>query len=313
MLLEEVVRLFLHSRKRGVGGAKRPARPQTLRAYEYGLEHFAGFMQEQGVVNYTQMSKAHMVSFLDWMDARKGRMGNPWSAATKLQILRTLRALFFWLEKDEDCQAEGMKSFRSSLPTIGKTPGRTYIPTMKELTTFRNAFDTKTRVGYRNFVAFSLMLGCGLRIGELSYLTVDHLKLEEKRLVVPEEGKTGTRNAPLTADMARTLKGWLRFRAKFAKSPYVFVNRSGGQCRPTAFAHAFRKLRAKHNLPKITPHTNRHAFCTYYLLNGGSMAKLKLITGHKSYEMLENYLHLAEVGGKEMQEENERVNPLRNL
>ena len=57
----------------------------------------------------------------------------------------------------------------------------------------------------------------------------------------------------------------------------------------------------------------RHVFCTYYLKNGGGIAKLKAITGHSSYQILDHYVHLAEVGSQEMRDEQERVSPLKSV
>jgi integrase len=66
-------------------------------------------------------------------------------------------------------------------------------------------------------------------------------------------------------------------------------------------------------MPRITPHTYRHDFCTTYLSRGGDIGRLKQITGHSSYDMLQNYLQAAKVASVVAHEELERINPLKKL
>lgn len=77
--------------------------------------------------------------------------------------------------------------------------------------------------------------------------------------------------------------------------------------------HSFRKQWENLKISRLTPHMARHVFCTYYLKNGGDIAKLKAITGHSSYQILDHYVHLAEVGGQELRDEQERVSPLKSV
>ena len=130
---------------------------------------------------------------------------------------------------------------------------------------------------------------------------------------LPREGKTGERIVPISRAVVRLLRGWLRRREKFAKADYVFVNHHGEQMGRYTLDHSFRKHWEKLKLSRLTPHMARHVFCTYYLKNGGDIAKLKAITGHSSYQILDHYVHLAEVGSQEMRDEQERVSPLKSV
>jgi len=114
----------------------------------------------------------------------------------------------------------------------------------------------------------------------------------------------------ITEDVARLLKRWLRVRGTFAKCDFVFTTQSGTQLSDERVCANFLRLRKKHGLAPITPHTNRHAFCTYWLEQHGDIAKLKRMTGHTTYDMLENYLKLSH---KSVQSELERVSPLRQI
>ena len=44
---------------------------------------------------------------------------------------------------------------------------------------------------------------------------------------------------------------------------------------------------------RLHAHLLRHTFATSYLYYGGNMEMLRLLMGHSSYSILQNYVHLA--------------------
>lgn len=316
MKLQEMVQLFLDSRKRGITGARKKASPRTVSVYDYNLRILSNFLAtetgEGGVVDYVDIKRLHIVQFIDWVDKKIDK--KEWSLATRLQVLRSVKTFFRWVEIDEDCREAGLKAFDKYLPVIAKCPRRIDIPQIKDLRTFKNTFNTKNRWGFRDYVAMSLMLDNGIRIGEVCNLKLDMLMIESRLMIV--SGKTGPRPLPITEEMATLFKGWLKRRASCptAKdSPYVFVSKYEPQMSPNGFGQRFRKHRKKFGLPRITPHTCRHSFSTNFLIKGGDLEKLRLMTGHTSYEMLKDYLHLSKVAGTQMKDQLEKVSLLRDL
>jgi site-specific recombinase XerD len=313
MILDEVISLFLDSRKRGITGAKRKCSPKTLKIYEDNLKHFRDYLMTEtkdSVTRYESIRRLHLSGFLDWLDQKQ--QSGDWAKASVLQVLRTLRTFFRWVDLDEDCQLYEHKGLQRYLPAIEKNPRRLDIPQTKDLKAFKNSFNTDNKWDYRDFVVTCLMLDTGLRSGEVCGLRLDHVLLEEKVLIV--DGKTGPRPVAITNDMVRMLKGWLKRRGlcKTAESsPYLFVSKRREKMAVDATANRFRKHRKEFGLPRITPHTLRHSFCTNYLRRGGNMEKLRLMTGHTTYEQLKDYLHLASIGSKDLQADLEKVSLLK--
>ena len=310
MMIEEMVTLFLDSRKRGTTQARKKCSPSTLRIYEANLGAFVAFLQSEpkdgGITKYESIRRMHIVQFCDWLDA-KG-----WAKASVYQVLRSVRTFFRWVDKDDDCQLQELKGYQKWLPAIPKNPRRLDIPPTVDLKKFRSTFNTEDRWEYRDYIAVSLMMTNGMRLGELCSLRVSNILWNEHLLYVT--GKQGDRAVPTTVEMLRLLKGWLRRRegCEYAKeSPYVFVSKRAPQMDVNAFGQSFRKHRKKWGLPRITAHTFRHAFCTNYLRRGGDIAKLKDITGHATLEQLMAYTHLAKLGGNAAREELEKVNLLK--
>lgn len=314
MLLEEVVESFLLSRKNGTSGAKGLARAKTIKNYEWGLSHFLHFMQEtKGRSNYESITRSDIRQFLNWLKAKPGFK----SQATYYGVLRGVRAFMHFIDKDPECQESGLKGHSDLLGAIPRGSTRPTIPTLEELKAFRSRFDTKTFFGLRNYAVFSLLMGTGLRNGELRALKVEDVHLKDAILHVPAEGKTGTRLVPLDTAVIGVLKAWLRRRGMMrqaAKSSWLFPGKNGEQMKETGINQVFNKLQRHTPRDKrITPHTLRHVFGTLYLANNGSMERCRMILGHTSYDTLKIYLHMGQVDNAEAKLELERVSPLKTL
>lgn len=308
MLHSEVKRLFIHSRTKGLDGARRRCTKRTIEAYERNLDFFIAWLKGRGVIRYTDISKADILEFVDAIE------GKGWSRATQLQMLRVLRTLFRWIDRDEDCREAGCKNFSRALPVIEKAPNRMFIPSIEELRKFKDGFNTTSRWGFRDYVVAILLLETGMRVGEVCNLKIGDVMFEEKMLIA--DGKTGKRMIPLTDAVSKLLKMWLKTRQRCGTAKHsqaLFVTKYADHCVPNTFGQVFRKQTEKLGLPDITPHTLRHAFCTYYLRGGGDIAKLRTVTGHTNFNILNDYINLAKVGSKQMQVELEKVSPLKQI
>lgn len=312
MLLDEMVKSFLYSRKYQLAGARAKARPKTLENYDRCLRQFVDFQNGQGKFRYEELTRNDIRAFVEAVGSKQE--SGDWSLATRLTALRALRTFLRWVPLDEECIEAGLKDFSKIIEKIGRNPRRRYIPSPKDLQRWRDAFKTDHAFGFRNWVIFSLMVDTGMRIGEICELRLEYLQLDNQQMFIPD-GKTGSRTVPLSRPIVKILRSWLQRRKKLARasSPHIFVTRLSDRCTPNCIGYAFRRLKQKFNLAPITPHTLRHAFSTYYLRNGGNLERLRNITGHTTFEMLKDYLHMAQIGTIEAKAEMESASPLRML
>ena len=73
----------------------------------------------------------------------------------------------------------------------------------------------------------------------------------------------------------------------------LFLKADGTPIEQTTIKQLFKRIRKACKLVRIYPHLYRHTYCTMYLARGGDIFSLKQSTGHESFEILNNYVHLA--------------------
>lgn len=311
MILTELSALFLDSRRRGVSGARCKCTPATMNIYTANMLLFTRWLASgPGVLDYRELKRLHISQFLDVIDAKVA--DGTWQKASALQVLRTLKTFFKWVDVDEECQENGLKGLQRYLPAITKNPPRADIPSIKDVKFFKNSFNLKDKWEFRDYVATCLLLDTGIRIGEACNLRVDHVLLDQRLAVVT--GKTGARPVPLSSHMVPIMKAWLKKRLTYPKakdSPFVFVSKRAGKMTAVAFGHGFNKHSTAIGLTSpMSAHRIRHVFATNFLTKGGDIEKLRIVLGHKTYDMVQNYLHLAKIGSAEMQEQFRKVSLL---
>lgn len=310
MLIKEVVDLFIQQRRTQLNVA-----PATARAYRYALYQLVDFMEDtRGRTSYQEISRLDIGA---WNEFIKNELdAGRWSKSRYLLIVKTLKVFFRWIEEDEDCKEEELKSWRTKMPRGGKTPRREYIPSPDELRGWQKSFNTKTMTGLRDYLIFHTLLETGMRRGELATLKVEHVMLGTGTMYV--SGKTGPRTIQVSSLLSDLIKTYLKKREKskvLAGSPYMFPSKRNlvQPANAQYITKIFCRCRKKTGLAKITPHTLRHAFATYYLINGGGTEGLRMNTGHKTYDAMMHYTHLAKVQGTHQKEEMEKASPMRML
>ncbi len=300
--LEAAAKAFLDARKRS------GKRLRTISNYACDLKYFTDWMKSEGHTHYNDFDRPDVRAFVDWVSNQ-----STWSEATRNMRLRSLKAFFNWVDGDEDCTEMGMRGFAKILPQLKKTPLKMWIPTAGEINRFVAGFPREQRAGLRDYTVCMLMLDTGMRVGEVRYLKMEHLKLDEKTILVPKEGKTGFRVVFITDEMVKHLRRWLHKRETFAQCDRVFVTDTGGPMLTGTFNLTFARNRKRLGMTEpgrhITPHTFRHFFATNWIRMGGDIARLRQMTGHATLEILNGYLHLA--GDLSVGEANEKVSAMR--
>ena len=168
-----------------------------------------------------------------------------------------------------------------------------------------------------------ILLKTGLRISELCGLTkkdldfenhaisVNHQLLKDKDGYYIDEPKTksGIRKVPMSDETEQAFQRVLKRKQKSnikeidGYRNFLFLNTSGSPVHRQMYETILKRMVQKYNkthevkLPKITPHTLRHTFCTRLAQKNMNPKNLQYIMGHSNVMLTLNlYAHSSEVG-----------------
>ena len=138
-----------------------------------------------------------------------------------------------------------------------------------------------------------VLLGTGMRLGELVALTVEDLEDDgELAFLKIRRGKGGKfRRAPLSDRLHREVSRYLNRWRPPSATPALLIQRGGRPVSEVTVSELFRRLRLKTGMA-VRAHKLRHTFATEYLRNGGDIERLRRILGHTTYVMVMRYVHL---------------------
>jgi site-specific recombinase XerD len=262
------------------------------------------------------------VTYGDMAEAIRILQNSTLSESSKQQFLRVLRTFLNWLREDPEFKHAYLVDFLPLIPSMPNAPRRIWIPEPEEMKEFLDRFDRKTFWGLRDATITSLVLDCGARAGEVCNLQPDFIHSQTSTVTLKGKGRNSEkeREVPVSKEVLDLLHKWMRHRDRIAKGSgqnRVFISRNGGALTPHALDQSFTKHRratglGTHAEGQITPHVLRHFFCTYYLVNGGTLPMLQQITGHTSLATLMIYVHMARML-THVADESRKASPLTNL
>lgn len=157
--------------------------------------------------------------------------------------------------------------------------------------------DPQESIELRDRAMLEILYGCGLRVSELTGLTVDQVNLRQG--VVRISGKGGKeRLVPLGEEavdwLVRYMKEARNELLKGKSSDALFPgNRATAMTRQT-FWHRIKHYSVRAGIRKpISPHTLRHAFATHLLNNGADLRVVQMLLGHSDLSTTQIYTHVA--------------------
>ena len=166
-----------------------------------------------------------------------------------------------------------------------------------ELTALVMSPDTSTWLGLRDHALLTTAAQTGLRVSELTALTIDHVSLNAGAHVTCVGKGRKHRATPLTTSTVKVLRAWFNEHDGSPTDP-VFPTRQYQRLSTDAVAKLLRKhvRTAAISCPSlamktVTPHILRHTAAMRLLHAGADVATIALWLGHESMETTGIYLH----------------------
>lgn len=168
---------------------------------------------------------------------------------------------------------------------------------VEEIEKLMDQIDLGHPQGHRNRAIIETLYGSGLRVSELTNLSLSSIFFKEKLMRIQGKGDK-QRLVPIGGYSEKYLKIYINEcrpldKVKEKEQDIVFLNRNGNQLTREMIFTIVRQLGVKANIQKrISPHTFRHSFATHLLENGADLRTIQLLMGHESITTTEIYTHL---------------------
>ncbi len=234
-----------------------------VRTEQYLLKYFDPEMR------LGTLTREHVLQYRAWLDKltvkawRKGDApaeARRLSARTVTHILSDFRALLKWAEFSDRIDRSPFVS-KLVMPRVAESAPKGLSPTeIAKLTSLPGEYGWTWR----------FLIGTGLRWGEATRARADHVR-DGMLLVEKTKGKR-VRRVPMTDALLRELHGRVGLLVPFV---------SAG-----SFARTSRKLAG---LTAAHPHQARHTYAMAWLAEGGSLAVLQEVLGHRDLKTTQVY------------------------
>ena len=188
------------------------------------------------------------------------------------------------------------KSPATALDRFKEKPHRERYLTKEELPRFLKALD-ELEDGLSK-AAIKLLLFTGGRRGEITSLRYDQLKLNEKRLFLPDTKNGKSRSIILNDRAIAVIKELMKNKAnspRTEESDYLFPTKQGTK-KPYIYdlRTPFGKACDAAGISGLRVHDLRHSFATLALQGGASLYDVSKLLGHSDVSMTQRYAHMAD-------------------
>ena len=267
--------------------------PATIAAYRRDLALVARVARELAPGIVCRAVTAGLLDQVFSAEAVTESERGPRSAASLHRMKAAVRAFFAWAAEAgvvEDNPARSIRMHRlpRKLPVFLTTAEKKRL--LKEL---------KGRTDFsalRDRAMIEVLLGTGIRLGELAALDMDDIDLDAKHLRVRAKG-----NVPqvkfIKTDLRTLLRRYLAERRRHGRpemEALFLSNRDGRLCQrqiANRLAHWLRKAGIE---KELTPHGLRHTFATHLYGATNDLLVVQRALGHRDVSTTQIYTHLVD-------------------
>ncbi|MFN0061204.1 MAG: tyrosine recombinase XerC [Myxococcaceae bacterium] len=266
---------------------ERRASVHTVRAYGRDVREFLAHMERQGL-QWRDVTPGHIRSYLALLAADK-------HASTRGRKLASIRAFYRFLVRTRAMDNSPAKLVKS--PKRPKTLPK--VLPVDEVFALLRAPELSTPAGLRDQAMLEVLYAAGIRVSELTGLSLASLDLHSGTLRVFGKGRK-ERLVPLHGAAVASLQRYLACRGAFARpgskegdDTALFLNRRGGRLTSRSVARILDACVLRAALArKVSPHALRHSFATHLLAGGADVRSIQELLGHASLSTTQRYTHV---------------------
>jgi integrase/recombinase XerD len=259
--------------------------PRTIESYARDLRQFATWLSDRGL-DLAEVERATIRSYLG------ARRDLGLSARSAARALSALRAFFRFLLRTEILDLDPTANLSS--PSLWQTVP--HALSGDQIEALLAAPDTSKPLGLRDRAMLETLYATGLRVSELSALTLDRVRLDPGFVRVLGKGRK-ERLVPLGDSAAAWIDRYVQESRPELNRHHrseLFLNHRGGRLTRQGLWKILRGHALAAGISgEISPHVVRHSFATHLVENGADLRSVQMMLGHASLTTTEIYTHVA--------------------
>jgi len=259
----------------------------TLSAYRSDLALFNGWLQVLDV-QLPDAGRELILDHLAW------RLSEGYKARSTARLLSGLRGFYRFLLREQLISRD--PTLQVELPQLGRPLPKSLSEA--DVEALLSAPDLDDPIGLRDRAMLEVLYACGLRVSELTALTLEQINLRQGVLRVFGKGSK-ERLVPLGEEAIAWIERYNKEARPFLldgrPSDVVFPSLRGEQMTRQTFWYRIKHQAKVAGISKsLSPHTLRHAFATHLLNHGADLRVVQMLLGHSDLSTTQIYTHVAQ-------------------
>lgn len=259
----------------------------TLYAYKDDLQKYISYLESKKISSIEQTKKEDIINFILKLKDR-GLSTN--TVSRKLAAIKNFYRFLVlerYLESDITSVLDAPKLWKK-LPEV---------LSLDEVEKLLKCPNLKNWLGIRDRAALELMYATGMRVSEVTNLSLDDLNFEIGFIRCKGKGQK-ERIVPLGKEAKKAILRYLKdVRPNLSKegkpNNYLFLTRLGMKVSRQTFWKMVKKYLKQAKIKKDTsPHTLRHSFATHLLERGADLRIIQEMLGHADISTTQIYTHI---------------------
>ena len=258
----------------------------TILSYRQELEKWGQYLNEKKL-HHLAVDEEDVTEFI------KRHSTGGQAQSSQSHLLSVMRSFFHYLVGEEKVD----ENPASPIPFPKKWKLLPKYLTMDQVSQLLELPDLATPFGNRDKAILELLYATGLRISELSGLTLENVYMEEQFLRVMGKGNK-ERVVPFGEKAKSAVEDYIaRGRRELLKgksSQFLFLNHLGKQISRMGLWKIVKGYGRKLGIESIlTPHVLRHSFATHLVEKGADLRSVQMMLGHSSISTTEIYTYVS--------------------
>ena len=258
----------------------------TVASYTFDLERLRSYLAQRDVERLEDVTP-------DMLHAYVRDLFDVGFAATSIRrTLSSLRAYFSFVVSEGFLKQDPTELLES--PKSGR-----YLPSVlsvDEIASIMDSVDTRRRGGTRDRAMLETLYATGMRVSELSHLTLERVSAADGLVRVTGKGSK-ERIVPIGDTALAWIHEYCTAERPLLSGPHtdntVFLSIRGQRLSRMAIWKILQKyVRAAGIKKRVSPHTFRHSFATHLLEGGADLRAVQEMLGHSNIVTTEIYTHV---------------------